>query len=216
MLAFLVNFVHAFIPLSLVIGLLIPLLPQTGGKRPCRPLMIAVACGILAGCILHPLALRHETITAARTVLNGTALAAALLNAAALVFIPQRSRIRDTLVHGAALFFAGTLAVVSGFSFSAFVTEQTVSASSVLNTELILNLAGILAGLSLTGLLVPLTVHMSARNGKRTVRGLLLLVSALLMTAWSADLLLGMMRLELVELTSTRVSIVARIGKYTP
>jgi uncharacterized membrane protein/YHS domain-containing protein len=215
MLAYLVNFIHDFIPLSLVAGMLIVLVPPDGGKKPYRSLVIAIACGALAGFIIHPVALRHEMATATRTVLHGTALAAAMLCAALITFTSNHNRRWDTVRLGAALFFTATLALDSAYSFSVFIAEKAITASSVLNTEVILNVGGILAGFALTSFMVPLTVHMSERNGRRAVTGILLFVSALLVSHWSADLLLGMMRLEMIELTSTRVSIVAKSGKYS-
>jgi hypothetical protein len=41
-----------------------------------------------------------------------------------------------------------------------------LSSIAVLNTELILNIGGILMGISLIAFLVPLTAHMSAKSGK--------------------------------------------------
>lgn len=214
MLAYLVNFIHAFVPLSLVTGMLIVLVTPDGGKKPYRSFLIAIVCGALAGFIIHPVALRQESATAARTFIHGAALAAALLNAALIAIFANRSRGWGAIVQGAALFFTTTLAAVSAYSFSVFIAEKALSSSSVLNTEAILNLGGILAGLTLTSFIVPLTVHMSERNGRRAVTGFLLFVSILLVSSWSADLLLGMMRLEMIELTSLRVSIVAKVGKY--
>jgi uncharacterized membrane protein/YHS domain-containing protein len=214
MLAYLVNFVNAFIPLSLVTGMLIVLVPPAGGKKPYRSFLIAIACGTLAGFIVHPFALRHEMATAARTALHGVALAAALLNAALIVSSAHRNRRWDAIVRGAALFFITALATASAWSFSAFVAEKAITTSSVLNTEVIVNVGGIMAGLALISFLVPLTAHMGARTGRWAVTGVLLFVSALLVSYWSSDLLLGMMRLEMIELTSTRVSIVAKSGKY--
>ena len=215
MLAYLVNFIHDFIPLSLVTGMLIVLVTPDGGKRPYRSFFIAAVCGMLAGFIIQPVALRHEMATAARTALHGTALAAALFSVALISLSASRTRRWATIVRGAALFFAATLATASAWSFSVFIAEKSLTTSSVLNTEVILNVGGILAGLALSAFLVPLTVHMGARNGRRAVTGVLLFVTALLVLRWSSDLLLGMMRLEMIELTSARVSIVAKIGKYS-
>ena len=215
MLAYLVNFIHAFIPLSLVTGMLFVLAAPAGGKKPYRSLLIAVICGALVGCVIHPFALRHEMATAARTALHGTALAAALFNAALIAMSANRSRWMAAIVQGAALFFTAALAAAAAYSFSVFIAEQSISASSVLNTEVILNVGGIMGGIALMAFLIPLTAHMSARTGRWTVTGILLFVSVLLLLHWSSDLLLGMMRLEMIELTSTRVSIVAKIGKYS-
>lgn len=215
MIAYLVNFIHAFVPLSLAAGMLMVLVTPEGDKKPYRSFLVAIVCGVLAGCVIYPFALHHEIATAARTALHGTALAAALLNAALIAVSTKRGRAWVAIVHGATLFFIGALAAASAYSFSVFIAEQSISSSSVLNTEVILNVGGILGGFALLAFLVPLTAHMSARNGRRAVTGMLLFISALLVSRWSADLLLGLMRLEMIELTSTRVSIVAKSGKYS-
>lgn len=214
MFAYLVNFIHDFIPLSLVTGMLVVLLTPDGGKRPYRSFFFAVVCGLLAGFIIQPVALRHEIATAARTALHGTALAAALLCAVLVPLLANRKRGWEAIVRGGALFFTASLASASAWSFSAFIAEKAITTSSVLNTEVILNVGGILAGFALTSFIAPLTAHMSGRNGRRAVTGVLLFVTALLVSHWSSDLLLGMMRLEMIELTSLRVSIVAKTGKY--
>jgi len=215
MLAYLVNFIHDFLPLSLVTGMLIVLVSTADGKKPYRSFFIAIVCGALAGFIVQPVALRQEMATAARTVLYGAALTAALLNAALIALSVNRKRGGEALALGAALLFTAALAAASAWSFSVFIAEKAITSSSVLNTEVILNMGGILAGLALTSFMIPLTVHMSERNGRRAVTGVLLFVSALLMSRWAADLLLGMMRLEMIELTSARISIVAKTGKYS-
>lgn len=214
MLAYMVNFIHDFIPLSLVTGMLIVLVTPAGGKMPYRSFLIAIACGALAGFVIHPVALRHETATAARTAIHGSALAAALLNAALIAVSANRNRGWGAIAWGAALFFTAALAAASAYSFSVFMAEKAITTSSVLNTEVILNVGGILAGFVLVAFMAPLTAHMSERNGRWAVAGFLLFVSALLVSYWSSDLLLGMMRLEMIELTSIRVSIVAKSGKY--
>ncbi len=214
MLAYLVNFIHSFVPLALVTGLLLALAAKPDGTKPYGTLATAIACGVLAGFVLHPLALRQEMATAARTALNGTALTAGVLNAALMLLPPNRSRVWGIVVQWVAVFFSALLAATSAYTFSLFIAEQTISGSSVLNTELIMNVAGILSGLSLTAFLIPLTARLGSRNGKWAVSAILLSATALLALRWSADLLLGAMRLELIELTSVRVSVVAKIGKY--
>lgn len=215
MLTYLVNFTHNFIPLSLVAGILIVLVTPEGGKRAYRSFFIAIACGLLAGFICQPIALRYEMATAGRTALHGVALIAALLGVSLVALSGGRPRKCQTFTLAAALFFTASLAATSAWAFSVFVSEQSFTSSSVLNTEVILNVGGILAGFSFISFLAPLTAHMCDRNRSRTVIAALLFVTALLVSRWASDLLLGMMRLEMIELTSTRVSIVAKSGKYS-
>ncbi len=215
MLVYLVNFIQAFIPMALMTGMLLALAAPAGGRKPYRALAVAIACGLLAGGVIHPVALRQELLTSARAILQGVALLAVLLNAACLLLPPSGGRRGFALVRrGAEIFFITALAAVSAFTYAAFIAEQGISTNSVLNTELILNMAGIVTGVVFIALLIPLTAHISARCGERTVLGMLLFASALVAVQWSADLLLGMMRLGMVELTGTRVSIVAKTGKY--
>ncbi|WP_298433595.1 Fe-S-containing protein [Geobacter sp.] len=214
MLAYLVNFILAFSSLSLTAGMLITLLAPPGGKKGYCSLFIALACGVTAGAVAYPVAIRQESLTAVRTVLHAAALVAALLNGGAIFLPAGRSRGIAAICRAAALFFTALLAAVAGFSFSAFIAKQSISSGSVLNTELILNIGGVLAGLFLTASFVPLTAYVGSKSGREAVKVALLLISLLLAVQWSADILLGLMRLEMVELTSARVSVVAKVGKY--
>ncbi|MBI1921737.1 MAG: DUF2318 domain-containing protein [Geobacter sp.] len=211
MLPYLVNFINAFIPLSLAAGMVIALISSLRGGKGYRSLFVAIACGVLAGAVVYPVAFRHESLTSARAILHGAALVAAVLNAGAL-FIPAGRF--AAIGRCAALIFMAALSAASGFSFAAFVAEQSISSTAVLNTELIVNIGGFLAALFVTASLIPMTVCMGGKCGRGTVAAALLLVSLLLAAQWSADILLALMRLEMVELTSARVSVVAKAGKY--
>ena len=215
MLSFLVNFIHAFIPMALLAGLLVALWPPVNGRRAIRPIVAALACGLLGGGILYFVALHQESVTAARTCLVAAGLLAALLKAGSLLLPGKSSRWAVGSDRGAGLFLASALAAVAAFSFLLAMTEQALSAISVLNTELLLNIGGILSGLLLVVFLIPLTAHLATRSGRGLVSGLFLLSCALRVIPWSADALLGLMRLELVELTSGRLSFVAKVTKYS-
>ena len=214
MLSYLVNSVHAFIPVSLLAGLLLALGRPVHGRNLLRPLLVSLAAGLLAGAVIYPVALRQETVTAARAFLDGGAICAALFNGGILLLASRRAGNLSRLGLGGILLFTLSLAAVGSFSFSGRLYEQTLSATTVLNTELILNLGGILTGALLVAFLLPLTAHLGAKSGRKMVSGLLLFASLLLVVHWSAELLLALMRLELVELTSSRLSFVAKTGKY--
>lgn len=212
MFPYLFNFIHAFITVSLLAGLLLALLRPVDGRKAVRSVVIGIAAGLLAGIAVYLVSLRQETLTAARTFLYGTAILAALGNGGAFLLPGKRS---GALPRWGAPIFTAALSAVTIFSFLGQIAEQALSAATVLNTELILNIAGIMAGVSLTTFLIPLTDHLAARNGRGIVAGLLLFASFCLVGQWSADVLLGLMRLEMVELTSFRLSYVAKIGKYS-
>lgn len=215
MLSYLVTFIHAYIPVSLITGMVFAIWTPVHGRRALRPLLISLAVGLLAGAVVYPVSFRQETVTAARASLYGAAILAALLNGGALILSGRRSRGFSFIGWWGALFFTATLAAVSIFSFLERVYEQALTATTVLNTELILNIGGILAGLFLVVFLIPLTARLATKSGRGIVSGLLLFASFLLVAQWSADVLLALMRLEMVELTSIRLSFVAKAGKYS-
>jgi uncharacterized membrane protein/YHS domain-containing protein len=214
MLSYLVNSVHAFIPVSLLAGLLLALWRPVHERNALRPLLVGLAAGLLAGAVIYPVALRQETVTAARAFLCGGAICAALFNGGALLLAGRGAGNVSRIGLGGALLFTVSMAAAGSFSFLDRVYEQALSATTVLNTELILNIGGILAGAFLLAFLIPLTAHMGAKSGRKIVSGLLLFASLLLVAQWSADLLLALMRLEMVEITSTRLSFVAKTNKY--
>jgi uncharacterized membrane protein/YHS domain-containing protein len=213
MLLYLVNVVQTFLPLSLLTGLFFAArMPRDGGKTS-RSLIIGLAAGLAGGIVLYLLSLRHDTVTAARVSLNAAGIVMAIINAGALFLRENRGAMRR-LRSGAAVFLTSALAASSMFSFLTQVAEQALSAITVLNTELILNIGGILTGVCLIVFLIPLTAYLSAKGGRVVVSGFLLLASALLVIPWCAEVLLGLMRLELAEVTSARLSFVAKVGKY--
>jgi uncharacterized membrane protein/YHS domain-containing protein len=213
MLLYLVNVVQTFLPLSLLTGLFFAALTPRDGEKASRSLIIGLAAGLAGGIVLHFVSLRHDTVTAARVSLSAAGIVMALINAGALFLRENRGAMR-LLRSGAAVFLTSALAASSMFSFLTQVAEQALSAITVLNTELILNIGGILTGVCLIVFLIPLTAHLCSKSGRVVVSGFLLIVSALLVLPWCAEVLLGLMRLEMAEVTSTRLSFVAKVGKY--
>lgn len=211
MLAYVVNFIHAFISVSLVTGLLFAIWTPVHGRKTLRPLLIALAVGLVAGAVAYPVSFRQETVTATRACLYGAGIVAALLNCAPL-FLPGRG---SRFGWWSAMLLTANLAGADMFTFLGRIYEQALSVTTVLNTELILNIGGILAGLFLVVILVPLTAHLAAKGERGTVSGILVFASLLLVVQWSSEVLLALMRLEMVELTSIRLSFVAKAGKYS-
>lgn len=212
MLLYLVNFIHTFFPVSLITGMLISVWTPVYGRKALRSSLISLAAGLPAGIIVYLISFRQETLTSARTCLFATAALAALINAA--IIIPPGKRYPFTGL-GAALFFTAALTATAAFSFLALLTEQALSAISVLNSDMILNAGGILTGACLIAFFIPLTAHISAKNGRGLITGFLLFASGLLIIQWSAEVLLGLMRLEMAEVTSLRLSFVAKVSKYS-
>ena len=214
MLSYLVHIIHAFIAVSLLTGVLLALWSPLRGAKTVRPVLLSLALGVAAGVAVYPVALRLETLTAARATLYGCAILAALGNAAALFLTGRGEGALSRVKWGASLFFLAALSATGCFTFVAYLAEQALTTVTVLNTELILNLGGVLLGLTLIALLVPVTAHLAGTSGTAVLRAILLISSLLLAVQWSAELLLGLMRLELIELTSLRLSFVAKVTKY--
>lgn len=214
MLLYLVNFIHAFLPVSLMAGMHLSLWKPGRGEKALRSVLISLAAGLLCGVLIYLVALRQETVTSAQTSLYAVSILAAVVSAVFLVLPGNRDRVNNVTGWAAALFFLAVFSAAAMFSFLALVTEQALSSISILNTDLILNIGGIASGVCIASFIIPLTDHMAAKNGKRTISAFILFASVLLVTQWAAGVLLGMMRLELMELTSARLSFVAKVTKY--
>jgi uncharacterized membrane protein/YHS domain-containing protein len=184
------------------------------GRKALRHLIISLAFGLAGGMIVYFIAFRQETVTAARSSLFAIAALAAVVNGGALLLPKSRSQAVEIIGWSAALLCIATLGASAGFSFSAIITEQALSSITVLNTELILNIGGILTGAGLIVFLIPLTAHLCSKSGRAVILGFILIVSALLVLPWCAEVLLGLMRLEMAEVTSARLTFVAKTGKY--
>lgn len=213
MLSFLVHFIHAFLAVALVTGLVLALWRPLRGPGAVRPVLIAVAAGLVAGGILYAVATRQGVATSARAYLYGTALLATLANAALWPLSGRRSP-AGSGSWWCGLLHLATLAAAGIFSFLGYAAEQALSATTVLNTDLILNIAGIALGAVFCLAITPVGEHLGGKVDRRVVYGVMLTASILLVLQWSGEILLALMRLELVELTSLRLSYVAKLGKY--
>lgn len=215
MLSYFVHFMRAFLPLALVAGMLLPALrrSRTGETGETgRWLFGAPLVGLAAGALSYLVALKLEALTASRATLFGLGLAVTL--AAAAVFLARRRRKPGALAWWVALCYQAALAAAAMFSFLAAAGEEALSATTVLNSELILNLGGILVASLSCAVLVPVCAEIAERSPRRRLSLGLFLVGLLISIPWGADLLLALMRLERIELTSLRLSVVAKVGKY--
>lgn len=214
MLSYLVHFIHAFIPATLILGMLVAFRSPAYESRTYRSLLGAFGVGLLAGIIIYLVAMRQEAVTAMRIFLYVTGIATALLNTGFLAVRPGQNRLLTKTGWGASLLFAVSLAMAAMFSFCVRVTEEALSTTAVLNTELILNIGGILGGAFIAASTIPLAAHLSTKINRKVIAGFIVLASLLLVVPWSSEALLGLMRLEMAELTSGRLSFVAKVTKY--
>jgi len=214
MLLYMVNFIHAFISLSLITGMLIAKCAPGYGKKIFRSLIISLAAGLIFGASAYFVSIRQEAVTSTRTFLYAAGIAAAALNSGMLLLHKKQGRALSAIGQGTAVSFTAALSSLAAFSFFSFITEHALSASTVLNTDLILNISGILAGAFIIAFLIPLTNRISFKNSAAFLLIFLLCASGLLIVKWSAEVLLGLMRLEMIEVTSLRLSFVAKTAKY--
>jgi len=196
-------------------GLLVALWRPVYGDRALRLMSAALACGLLGGAIVFFGSMRQELLTAARVSIFAAGIAAALFNAGFLLLPERRNRAITVAGWGTALFFSALFTAAAMFSFLALTTEEALSAISVLNTELLLNIGGIITGAFIVASLIPLASHLGAKIGRSLIAGFVALLSLLLALPWCAEVLLGLMRLEMAELTSGRLSFVAKVTKYS-
>lgn len=208
--AHLINLVHAYLPLAVVAGLLSAVL-ATGSRRRAVGLGgWALACGLLAGAGAFALTLRLESGALVVTALRVLGLGSALV-VMALVGPVMRDGARWLApFRGAALGLLVVLAVQGTHSFLLRTVDQAMSATAVLNTELVVNIGAIAMGVALLAALGALVALMGA-DLPRIAAALLVSALALLMLPWSADLMLGLLRLEWIAATSGRISYVAKV-----
>jgi uncharacterized membrane protein/YHS domain-containing protein len=214
MILFLVHSIDAFLPLALCLGLLGALLQGVDRRQSLTPLLGAAVFGLLAGGMIYGLSAGSEQLTLVRTALRGVLLvtgAAALFGA---FFASATSGALRGASVGTASAFVASLAAQGLFALRDRIYTEGLSATSVLNTELILNLGGLLSGLMLLGLLIPLLRHMALLAGRRTGGALSAFAVGGLGLLWGAEALLGLMRLQAVELTSARLSFVAVVTDF--
>ena len=214
MITYLVNTINVFLPMALLTGLLMALW-RPDGKKVSRPVAISLATGLTAGVVVYLVALSQEVMTSARTYIFAAVVLSALCQAGTLLLAGQRFRRLYRLGWGLALFFLAALTNVAAFSFLTLLAERALTAIDLLNTELIRNSGGILAGFFLLAALMPVTAHLGRKNSRGVLVGSIMLVSALLVLQGSTEVLLGLMRLEAMELTRFRPSLVAKVTKYS-
>ncbi|MBZ0154635.1 MAG: Fe-S-containing protein [Alphaproteobacteria bacterium] len=214
MLSYLVSFLHAFLPVSLMTGMLVALWKRNNERRRTRSLAISLAVGLLSGILVYWISFRQEAVTSARTSLYAAGILAVVFGAGVLILPGSRYRAVPVIGWGTARSLIAVISAVAAFSFLARLAEQALSSLSILNTELLMNTGGILAGAFLIAFLIPLMARVSTKSGRGVVSGVFLFASILLLLQWCAEVLLGLMRLEMVEVTSGRLSFVAKVAQY--
>lgn len=190
----------------------------------------AVAAGALGGGTAALAAgAAPKSATAIAVAVNGAAMALAALALLAVLtglgFAAVRRRSAPVLpggragaVAGAVLGFALTTGLAAAGTFAAWrrSADHALSATDVINTELIVNCAAIVIGLAAL-LLLSVVTHACARLAGRAAALAALAVVLLLVPAAGAErVMLDLLRLDLVRVTAGRVSFVARLSVIVP
>lgn len=211
MTSFLVIAVRAFMPFALVAGALLASPSARKTRKAGRRVFAGAALGLAAGGALHFLAGSGRHLTAVRVAVDGAAVAGLLAYALFFLFAtPARRGLRKA--HSKiAVGFAAALAAASAFSLLDLLAGQVMSATTVVNTELIVNESGLLLGVLLAAASGAVAARAASR-GERSRAAFLLAVCALILVPRGAQLLLGLMRLDVIEASAGRLSFVARAG----
>ncbi len=215
MVLYLVNILHAFLPVALVTGLILALWKYTGENGMIKNASMGILGGLCAGGVIYALSLSRLNDVDIRIYLGIINISSALLTVAALSFMSKRQGTIKAITWALSIFFIAVLSTRAAYSFILFVSDRTISVTSVLNTEAILNLSGILSGIFIAVFIIFITVRMGLTSGRGITLGILSIISALLILKLSAGVTLGLMREEIIELTSARLSFVAKVTNFS-
>jgi uncharacterized membrane protein/YHS domain-containing protein len=215
MVSYLVGMVHAFVPTAWIAGLLMALAVRPLARREVLAGVWCVVFGMAAGSVLHGLAGPRGHIVEMGTALGGWAIGCAL---ATLVAVALRGRAggrwRTPVLWGGLVVLA-SFAAQAMFHLAERLANQRFTATAVLNTELVLNTAAVLAGVAAIILLVVLVAH-AGRLVRRGATALLIAGLAVQGAVWTAEVMLGLLQMRVLDVTAWRVSFVARATDLMP
>lgn len=216
MTAYIVNIFHSFFPLALLSGLLNALWAPFTGRKAVRDAWLAAAAGIAAGSIIYFTAFKIERTVDAQTYLLISGIVLSFLTVCT-GFLP--AAMKGRILHlgwVSSLLFILNLAAAGIFAFLSFSTVQSPSAVDVLNTEAIINAGAFITGFSFIAFLAVLTSKLGSNAGRKIILGLFVLTAVLLSFRWTAEVMLGLIKMEMMELTGKRVSFIAKITDLLP
>ena len=215
MLAYLVNLIHAFVPMAILAGVSIAVAWDRDEGRARWFCVASIACGIAAGFLTHGVALDQGAMIAARTFLSAAASGAAIVLFVGALAARSASGAMRRIFQGAVMAGLAVATVQAMFWYLTAVSNQGLSVTSVLNTELILNVGAIITGILLVAALLVVMAR-SARNHTALAVSVLAATVLLLLFAWGNGVILGLLQLQMLDVTSGRISFVAKSSEWTP
>lgn len=208
---------HALVPVALILALWPATIPGSGGRRWIR-LLPALWIGLAAGGLFALFAALRAGETAVDTGLRS---AVFILLALALPILLSRilsggradpgSLAKRIAIGGFEQLWIAALAALGAFEVWSLSANHSLTSTDVINTELIVNCAGIATGFALLAFLTPIAARVADLAGVRISAFLLCTAILLLLTLNSAEILLGLLRLDLVQVTPARISYVAQL-----
>ncbi|ABC23604.1 Fe-S-containing protein [Rhodospirillum rubrum] len=208
MTAYLTSLIHAFAAPAVLLGLLIALAPAEARRRVARGAGWVFAAGLAGGAVLWLALASGGAVVEARSILRLTALALGLAVVAAALGGGRTARRALALVAAP---FVGVLGGQGVFDLLARTANQSFTATSVINTELLLNAFALVLGSGLCATFGLASAQIAARLRRRWAVGLLAGVVLLEAVFWLGDAMLGGLQVGTLGVTSGRISFVAKI-----
>ncbi len=214
---FIVAALRAFLPLALIGASGVAIFSPDAATRPLKRLVGAMAIGVLSGSILSFLG----RATGFRFEFAGALLLLGILATLAFLFLvggkkqvspPSR---RPRLLSGW-VGYIGLLSAIFSQNFSARLVHHPLSATLVLNAELLHNVGGILLGIALLLALLGVFTYLLAALRPFVARLSLFLSAGLALVPWSGELTLAAMKAEVLGVRPFFVSFVAKTAAFTP
>lgn len=215
---FITTLAHALVPLALAVALL----PAAGERRRgggaardrTGALVLGLFAGLAGGALLAAVAATRAAETTVGTSLRSIALGLAVVTIPALLgrlALPRRDLPVRLLAVVAPLLVAG-FAAQGAFDAWDKSAPHSLTATGVVNTELIVNAAAIALGVALLALLAVITRRVAGLAGGRAAAAVLVAVLMVEAVTGSAQVMLGLLRLDQIAVTGGRVSFVARVS----
>lgn len=210
MIFYLVDIVHAFAPAAVVSGLVVALLADQVTRRTVIAGVWAVAAALVIGWAAHAFAPGYRAGADLTIALRVIALAAVALGLATAALHRIGVGAAGTAAPGAVIALSASLAVQAMVDFLARSVDQSLSATTILNTELFANIFAIAVGTAAVSALVVLVAQIGRRAGAASL-AVLAIVAALLAVSWTAEILLGLLQIGVLGVTAGRVAFVAKV-----
>jgi uncharacterized membrane protein/YHS domain-containing protein len=173
-------------------------------RRAARLVVCGALGAVLAGAVGHEAAFARHAVSELAVALRLAALFFTVL-ALSLVSAPLARSATGRVV---AALLGLAVSALSGFQAMELASERSFTATGVLNTEAIVNAAGVGLGLVVV-LLAGVALAHAAYRVHRLADGVLFAVLAVLAVLWCGELMLAALQRDWLEVTTLRVRLVA-------